>query len=119
MRGANLCERQERRHRGAARDLQNAAKTLSQPISRFFTRPNDAPALLPIAFPDQSQLRQEAIEDLKKKLSSKKTSLSEQNLARHRAVLQLMIVNTTKEGWRDKRGNFLLLPEGLVKGHIC
>ena len=89
QRGSVLSDRQQYRHLAAKRDLANAARAHSQPISRFFSSPAAAPPA-PMCLASEPQPRLEAIKDLEKKLHSKKEVLEGQNLTRHRAVLALL-----------------------------
>ena len=102
QRGSSLSKRQQIRNRNAQKDLQQAAKTQSQPISQFFlsTSSSSTGSTEPILVTEaQQKKRQEAIKDLEKKLSSKKTALAVQNLTRHRAVLALLYTTQArKEG---------------------
>jgi hypothetical protein len=91
-RGSVLSDRQQYRHLAAKRDLANAARAYSQPISRFFSSPPDSASPAPKSPGNgpQGRPRLEAIRDLEKKLRSKKEVLEGQNLTRHRAVLALL-----------------------------
>ena len=91
QRGFVLSDRQQYRHLAAKRDLANAARAHSQPISRFFSSPAAAPpASKSPSLANEPQPCLEAIKDLEKKLHSKKEVLEGQNLTRHRAVLALL-----------------------------
>jgi hypothetical protein len=88
QRGQALSEPQQRRVRAGQRSLTEAAKNYSQPIARLFQLQDSNPDA-----PDTkttNEERSQAIADLEKKLSSKKTILQKQNLVRHRAVLALL-----------------------------
>ena len=99
QREPTLSKRQQYRVRAKERDLAQAARTHSQPLSRFFSStlptPNKESA---VASEPQDRLRREAIEDLEKKLRSKKTRLEGQNLTRHRAVLALLYTTQSRQG---------------------
>jgi hypothetical protein len=98
QRGSTLCKRQQRRVRAIERDLADAAKTHSQPLSQFFSATSPTPnEVLVSASEPQYQLRREAIEDLEKKLRSKKTVLEGQNLTRYRAVLALLYMTQSRQ----------------------
>lgn len=97
QRGTTLCERQQRRVRAEGRNLAHAAKTHSQPLSRFFSIASPTPNEVSASASElQCQLRGEAIKDLEKKLRSKKTVLEGQNLTRHRAVLALLYMTQSR-----------------------
>ena len=98
QRGPELSDRQQRRIRATKRDLLDTSKIHSQPITRFFapTIPRELNEPQSHIF-DQNQLRQIAINDLEKKLNSKKTVLAGQNLTRHRAVLQLLRITQLRQ----------------------
>ena len=99
QRGPTLCKRQQRRVRAADRDLANAAKTYSQLLSQFFSTTPPIPNRVSISTSElQYSQRRMAIEDLEKKLRSKKTVLEGQNLNRHRAVLALLYMTQTRQG---------------------
>ena len=99
QRGLTLSTRQQRRTRATQRDLQHAATTHSQPLSQFFSPTSSASSEESTpTVKSQAQLRQEAIKDLEKKLRSKKTTLTGQNLTRHQAVLTLLYTRSRKEG---------------------
>jgi hypothetical protein len=93
-----LCARQQRRVHAVKDDLAHAAKTYSQPLSQFFS--SASPTLTKVlvsASELQFQVRREAVEDLEKKLHSKKTVLEGQNLTRHRAVLALLYITQSQQ----------------------
>ena len=102
QRASSLSKRQQIRYRNAQRELQQAARTQSQPISNFFSSTSSpgTGSTNPISTAEtQQEERQEAIKDLEKKLRSKKTALGVQNLTRHRAVLALLYTTQArKEG---------------------
>lgn len=99
QRGPSLCKRQQRRVRAAERDLTHAAKIHSQPLSQFFSPASLILSKVSVSASElHCRLRQEAIEDLEKKLRSKKTVLEGQNFTRHRAVLALLYMTRTRKG---------------------
>ena len=68
QRGPTKCERQRRRDRAAERDLADAAKTYSQPISQFFSTTPPIPNRVSIPTSElQYSQRRKAIDDLEKK----------------------------------------------------
>lgn len=97
QRGSELSQRQQTRHRVEQRNLANAAKTHSQPITSFFSSPSltSSQGSTP-ASETKDELRQAAITDLEKKLRSKKTALNGQSLRRHRAVLALLLTTQSR-----------------------
>jgi hypothetical protein len=88
-----LTERQKRRIRATERSLADAAKTHSQPLTRFLQLAPSTPRLAS----DELQLRFKAIEDLEKLLRSKKNTLKGQNLTRHQAVLALLYMTQSRK----------------------
>ena len=93
-----LSERQKRRIRTSERDLAHAAKTYSQPLSPFFSITSPTPIKVSGSTGELPyQLRRKAIDDLEKKLRSKKTVLEGQNLTRHRAVLALLYMTQSRQ----------------------
>ena len=99
QRGPTLSKRQQYRVRAVERDLADAAKTLSQPLSHFFSPTSLVPTKAPLSVTELPyQARQAAIMDLEKKLRSKKINVEGQNLTRHRAVLALLYTTQSRQG---------------------
>ena len=64
----------------------------------------------------QAQLRQETIKDLEKKLRSKKTTLTGQNLTRHQAVLALLYTTRSRKEGETREELSLHVSRGFGKG---
>ena len=96
QRGSELSERQQRRIRAREKELADASRNHSQPITQFFSPTSTASVLnkSPTLVPTQPQVRQMALDNLKKKLDSKKTVLEGQQLL---TITQLRQDGETRE----------------------
>ena len=117
QKGPTLSNRQQRRNRATQRDLQHAATTYSQPLSQFFSSISSASSKKSTpTIESQDQLRQAAIKDLEKKLRSKKTILTSQNLVRHQAVLALLYTTKSRKEGETREELSLHASRGFGKG---
>ena len=121
-RGPELSDRQQRRHRENARKLEEAAAS-SKSIRNYFTS-NTLPSLpsppklvpSPSLEDSRKQAFQLASQELKKKIESKSSGLSGQDLTRHRIVLQFLNLHQCQKEHETRNSIATLLARTHGKG---